>query len=464
MVALPVTVAEAAVRARYQYRRAIAVVPPRLDPLDWAHRRGTLRTAEGRTLRYGDPGVARPYQDALLVDTAPRVIVAKSRQIGISQAAAFIVAVEMLNAGTVLVISRDQGAAGDFLGYVRTALLGDPEAPELVTDNAYELALANGGTAVAQPATRKAGRGTPATLVILDEQAWQDYAALIWTAVLPTLAATDGRLIVLSSVNGQGNLFHQLWQAATAGAHLAAETVGPDGARGQGAGWSWHFFPWSVHPDWRATPGWYAAQVDRLGAEAAGQEFGVDFLRSGAARFDPDDIDALWRMPALLPPEVGHRYVTAWDIARKRDATVGFTFDVSTAPFRVVAYERHLRLSYPEQARRIEARHVAYPGETWVESNGPGDPLIQFLTVPVKEFVTTALTKRNALDALLLLLQRRELIAPHLPEWKRELTLYQDNDAAISQDTIIASAIAALVAGRPVVEQRRTPTVSMRTY
>lgn len=425
---------EAELEIEYRADPGLVLVPPRLDPHAWAMARGTLRTADGTTLRYAD--VCRDYQDDLLRDEARRVIVAKSRQIGISQVLAFVVATEMLNGGTALVISRDQGAAGEFLGYVRTALLGDPDAPALLTDNAYELVLANGGRAVGQPATRKAGRGIPATLVVLDEQAWQEYADLIWTAVLPTLATTEGRLFVLSTPNGYGNLFHRLWEEA----------------QRAGAGWSHHFLPWWRHPQWQAEADWAARKKDedRLTDEQFAQEYDVDFARSGSAVFDPGQVARMQRLAAFPPASTGHRYVKGWDIARKRDAFVGFVLDISTSPFHVVHFERHLRLSYPDQASAIERVHAAYPGETWVESNGVGDPLIQFLSIRVNEFTTTALTKRNGIDALLLLIQRDELVSPPIPEWARELLVYQRDDKNLQQDTVMASAIAALAAGRPV--------------
>lgn len=418
--------AEAELRLRHKHRQRQAAP---LSPLDWARAHATLRTADGRVLRYAD--VARPYQDAILADASPRVIIAKSRQLGISQAVAFLVAAESIRGGTALWISRNSEQASLALDYVYTALNTAPHPP-FATQNRQSYELANGGKVLTQPATRAAGRGVAASLVILDEMAWQEYAEEIYTAVLPTLATVGGRLVVLSTPHGRANLFYRLWVAA----------------QEPGSGWSPHFLPWSVHPDWDEA--WAAARRDELGAEAFAQEHGVDFLVSGGARFDPADIAALWQMPSLLTAQSNHRYIGAWDIARKRDAFVGFTVDISTAPFRVVAYERHLGLSYPEQARRIEERHRAYPGRTLVESNGVGDPLIQFLTVPVEEFVTTPRTKRNALDALKLLMQRRELIAPRLPEWERELTLYEDNDANLVQDTVMASAIAALAAGRPV--------------
>lgn len=400
-------------------------------PLDWALAHGVIRTADGRALRFGD--VARDYQTALLADRHPRRIVAKSRQIGISQTVAFEVAHEALQGGTAVVISRNGEQAALFLDYVYTAL-SDCDHPAYTSENAQSLEMANGGKVITQPATRSAGRGIPATLVVIDEQAWQEYARLIYTAVLPMLAETGGRLIILSTPQGQDNLFAELWHAA----------------QREGANWSPHFLPWNVHPVWRETPGWEDARRDELGDEAFAQEHGVDFLRSGANVFDPDEIERMWRLQSFPEPQPNHRYVKGWDIARKQDAFVGFVFDISTSPFQIAHFERHLRLSYPDQAARIETIHAAYPGETWVESNGVGDPLIQFLSIIVKEFTTTALTKRNAIDALKLLMQRDELISPRIPEWARELGIYTRQDQNIMQDTVIAAAIVALAAGRPV--------------
>lgn len=418
-------------RAKYRALYAVPAPPPRPTPLDWAYANATLRTADGRVLRYRD--VPRPYQDAILSDPSDRIIIAKSRQIGISQTVAYLAAEEACAGGTVLWLSRNGEQAGLALDYVYTAL-SRCDHPAYVTQNSFSTELANGGRIITQPATRGAGRGIPATLVIIDEQAWQEYAREVYTAVVPTLSTTGGRLIVLSTPHGRGNLFAELWESA----------------QQEGSPWSCHFLPWWHHPDWGDN--WAAARKDEMGAEAFAQEYDVDFAVSGAAVFDPADIERLWRLPDFAPPVAEHQHVSAWDIARKQDAFVGFTFDVSTSPFQVVAYERHQRMSYPDQAGAIAARHARYPGRTVVESNGVGDPLIQFLTIQVEEFQTTALTKRNAIDALQLLVQRGELVSPRIPQWQRELTLYQRDDKALVQDTVMASAIAALTAGRPVRE------------
>lgn len=398
---------------------------------------GVLRTADGRVLRFGD--VARDYQRDILADDGDRVIVLKSRQIGISQTVVFVVAKEALDGGTAVVFSRNQDQAELFLDYVYTAL-SQTAHPPYVVENQQSLEMAHGGKVVTQPATKSAGRGIPATLVVIDEMAWQEYARLLFTAIVPMLAETGGRLIVLSSPNGRTNLFFELWQAAQAA----------------GSAWSPHLLPWTVHPTWRATPGWKEARIDELGEQGFAQEHDCDFVASGLAVFEEADVAALWRLTDYPACDIAHRYVSAFDIARRRDAFVGVTFDISTSPFQVAAFERALRLPYPVQAQRIEARRAAFPGTVIVESNGVGDPLIEFLTIQVEPFTTTALTKRNAITALNLLLQRRELVAPTpeaAPEMKQvrsELTLYQWQDEQLVQDCVMALAMAALKAGRPV--------------
>lgn len=394
--------------------------------------------------------MARDYQRALLADTSQRVIVLKARQLGVSQTLAFLAAHEARRGGVALVVSRTGEQAAEFLLAVRQALAGDPDAPAIARDNLSRLELANGGRAIAQSATPGAGRGHAATLAVIDEAAWQEYAREIYTALLPTLAQTGGRLVVVSTPRGQGDPFHELWQRA-----LASDE------------WSCHELPWSVHPDWSRDPDWRAARIDELGEVGFAREFGCDFAASGAAVFEADDVAALFRLGAFAEPVYGRRYVTAFDIARRRDAFVQVTLDTSVQPFALVALDRQLRLPYPEQARRIEAASARWPGAVVVESNGVGDPLIEFLRVRVTPFVTTALSKRNALQALRLLLERRELAAPvveaapALAQLRRELSQYQYDDAGLAQDCVMALAIAALSAGRPVNALAALPVATL---
>jgi len=182
MVALAVLQAELELEALYG---GLSLVPPRPDALAWAREHAIIRTASGAILRYAD--VAREYQDAILADTASRIIVAKSRQIGISQVVAFIVALEGVSGGTAVVVSRNEDQAVKFLRYVRTVI--SRMEVTLAHDNTKSLVFANGGSIEVQAATRGAGRGTAYTLAVLDEMAWMDHPLLGQGAQQPLRAS-----------------------------------------------------------------------------------------------------------------------------------------------------------------------------------------------------------------------------------------------------------------------------------
>lgn len=159
------------------------------SPLAWAIDQVRLVTPAGL-----EPFVPYAYQAALLADREPRAIVLKARQVGISQSAAVLIAHEALfkSNATVLLVSRDQGAAGHLLAMVYAIFdeLDDP--PVYAKRGTFECELANGSRIISQPATAKAARGLTATLVVLDEFAFCDYDDGIYRAVQPTLSRGGG--------------------------------------------------------------------------------------------------------------------------------------------------------------------------------------------------------------------------------------------------------------------------------
>ncbi len=444
------------------------------DALEWSRKYGLFRTADNRILQFKN--AERGYQAALLQDRSKRIIVGKARQIGISNTLAFRCAFEALRGGTVLVVSKSLEQAVLFLRYVYIALNNAPH-PRFLRRSLTSLEFVTGGGIFAQASSDKAGRGIPASLAILDEYAWQEYARETYTAIVPSLSTTDGTLILLSTPNGQGEPFSEQWEFAKADASAAEE-------EGRDPIWSIHFLPWNVNPDWDKM--WAERMRADMGIREFAQEYDVDFLLSGLNVFSAAEIQSLWQLPPVPDPTRffempirGHRYVSGFDIGRKQDAFVGFTFDITHNPYKVVAYERHERLPYPEIAARINWRHHFYNGmmpdgddpafmvpdpnfgsveerptcKTVVESNGVGDPVIGFLSVPVTEFTTSPLSKKNLIDALMLLMQRGELVSTMIPQWKKELTVYVRDDEHLVQDTVMASGITALVAGRPIVRR-----------
>ena len=389
------------------------------SPLLWAHSVAVpLHHPTRGEVRF----VPYRYQEALLRDRAPLRIVLKSRQTGISQT----LAVETAHAAlfrpnsTHLWLSKDQESASQALGYVKTALYG--VGARLVKDQEQSVKLANGSRVVSLAASPSSGRSFAATSVYLDEFAFAHYHQQLFTAVAPT-TSQGGRLTVVSTPNGRANTFFLLWS-------------------GQGGGeWSRHTIHWRDCPVYDET--WYAVNRPRYTAAQWAQEFECDFVTSGLARFSPADIERAHEgATGVREPMDGEEYVTAWDIGRRRDATVGVTL-TTRAPFQVVAFERLDGWSYPRIQRAIEARAARWTGVTYVESNGVGDPVIENLTTGVVPHVTSAKSKLQALDALTLLLERGDIKWTGLAQLDAEMLVYQDDDKDLVQDCVMALSMAA---------------------
>lgn len=382
------------------------------------------------------------YQAELLRDTAPRRLVVKARQIGISQ----VMAIEAVHKAiyqpnaTILLVSRNQELAVNLLGYAYNTLASiREEIPAQTKANESEIGFANGSRIKSLPANRSTGRGFAASQIYLDEYSFIQYSEDIYRSVSPAVGL-GGRLTVFSTPDGRANHFFQLW-------------AGIDGSE-----WSRHEIPWwkcpeynpsTLKPDDPESLEWYRRERPKYTAQQWASEYECDFATSGEAVFRHEDIEACadgWL--GLQEPVKGRQYVTAWDIGRRQDATVGITLDVTEAVHQVVAFERHLGLPYPAIQAAIDRRSRAYPGRHWVESNGVGDPVIENLSQPVTPFTTTAKTKQQAITALALA-HENKTFKHGVPQLRLETQLYQINDQALIQDAVMAAAIAEFEASKP---------------
>ena len=133
-----------------------------------------------------------------------------------------------------------------------------------------KMEFANGSYIESLPSASDPARGESAYLVVVDELAFLQNSEEAWGAIEP-VADVGGRVIMLSTANGEGNLFHRLWVGATTGANRFTPL----------------FFPWSANgrsPDWyeakaRDTPDWLMAQEYPQSSQDA-------FLRSGRPVFN----------------------------------------------------------------------------------------------------------------------------------------------------------------------------------
>ena len=278
-----------------------------------------------------------PAQEVVARDlTAYRLtLILKARQLGISWiCCAYSLWLCLFHAGKVVIfLSKGELEATELLRRVSALYSRLPDSlktnvPPLLKGNNSLLAWGNGSRIQSLASSKGAGRSFTASLVVMDEAAFILWANEIYTALKPTIDG-GGQLIILSTANGLGNLFHLLWTRAVAKLN------------------DFH----TIFLDWRARPGrdevWYAAQL----AEATDrmqvlQEYPATpteaFIASGRVRFAPEwtEAQSVNQIPTLpvLPlillklkqkaeesrrgtlyvyelPQPGRRYVLAADVA-----------------------------------------------------------------------------------------------------------------------------------------------------
>lgn len=414
--------------------------PP--DPLAWAVAKATIP----HPVRGLIPFTPYPYQADFLQQRAVRRLILKARQIGFSQ----IFALEALHTAshteeaTILFVSRSQDLATNLLRYCYVAYNRLRDAPGLVKANESELGLANGSRIKSIPANRSTGRGFAARDVYLDEFGYADYAEEIYQSISPTLSQ-GGRLTIASTPNGTGNLFHDLWMTGDFARMLVP----------------WHHCP-AYYTDSERAAGlapdqsaWYLKNRPDYTAQQWAAEYECDFVGSGVTVFSPLIIDqaedGAW---GDVDPEDGRSYVTSVDIGRRRDATVINTFDITEEPYQRVAHTRLERVPYPLIQQTIERHGRTYPGTVLIESNGPGDPVIENLDIAADPFVTSARSKVQAIQSLQLLLEHGRLKARWTDQERRELVGYQWDDGKLVQDCVMSLAIGATLLDQPEVSIR----------
>jgi hypothetical protein len=409
-------------KARLAQRARSSPVSP--SALDWAQQNATIvLPTEGR-----QPFTPYTYQQRIFDDTNPRRIILKARQTGISNA----VAIEALHKAitrpdsTELIVSRNQEAAGVLIRYCQHTLNGLRSIPKLTSENQSTLVFENGSRIMSLPATPSTGRGIAATDVYLDEFAFTQYDALIYESIIGTIS-TGGRLTVLSTPNGRANMFFRLWSGL------------------EGGEWSRHQIHWSDCP--RYDDAWAERTKSEMTRQSFAQEYDLDFIASGDAVFDPDDLVKA-RQNHNPDPAGCEEIITAWDIGRRQDHTVGITIGRRDDIWHEIAYQRML-VPYPVIQSSIETRHRTMGGTTAVESNGVGDPVIENVSVPVTPFTTTTKTKTQAIQSLQLLIQQGRFKYGS-DQLDRELGLYQWDDKTLIQDSVMAASIAAFQVVHPL--------------
>jgi hypothetical protein len=231
------------------------------------------------------------------------LVLLKARQLGMSWAVCGYVLWRCLfqRGQLIFLLSKGQKEANELLRRVKAIYQRLPQwlrdrLPRVDPrkDNASEILWTNGSSIQSLPATRNAGIGNAASVVVMDEAAHMKYGDELYLNIKPTIDA-GGQLILLSTANGIGGLFHTIWEKATEGLN----------------GFRTIFIPWWCRPG--RDRKWFRARVaESNDPKLIPQNYPANpveaFLASGNMRFDAAWINAQAQnlreplAPAELPP------------------------------------------------------------------------------------------------------------------------------------------------------------------
>lgn len=397
------------------------------DPAYFIDAYGVIDDAQGHGEGAGTmPFRLWPAQRELLADLhgSPKVLILKARQLGISWlCCGYVLWSCLFRPGQLaLLFSKGQDEANELLRRVRVLYDRLPEPlrdrlPRLVREMVTALEWDNGSRVRSLPATKGAGRTFTASLIVLDEMAHMQWARELYSAAKATVN-DGGQFVGLSSANGVGNLFHQLWARAAAGADRFRAV----------------FLPWTARPG--RDDDWYAGQLaDSPDPDLIRQEYPANpteaFVVSGRTRFHPDwvaDQDGNLREPlpaASLPaairhvpglayyadPVPGRRYAIGADVAEGLeggDYSAAVAIDRET---RAEVASVRGRMEPDEYADALDALGRHFDATVAVERNNHGHAVLLKLNALAYPkvalghdgrpgWLTNSVTKPVAIDAL----------------------------------------------------------------
>lgn len=244
----------------------------------------------------------------------------------------------------VAILANNAAMAKSILAEIKDAYEEMPEflKPGVKEYNAHSVIFDNGCKIIARATSPNAIRGETINLLILDEFAHVDnhICEPFWTANYPTLTATEGQCIIISTPNGTGNLYFDIWQKA-----IRTENS---------------FVPIKV--DWWEVEGrdeeWKKETIKNIGLVKFNQEYNCQFQGSTITLIDADFIIKHLKSenPIATPdaytkiweyPKTGRKYVIVIDTSAGvgSDYSVMNVFDITEYPFKpatqVASYRRN---------------------------------------------------------------------------------------------------------------------------
>lgn len=255
-------------------------------------------------------------------------------------------------------------------------------------------------------------RGESFHVVIEDEAARISEEAHA-DAIQPTLADHDGDLLCISTPKGR-NWFWREWERGrdSNDSRDSRESIASFQA------------PSSDNPNANIRAAFHRARAT-VSERTFKQEWLAQFVEGGGTVFR--SLREVSTATAQSHALEDHSYVFGVDWARTTDFTVITCVDSTTKE--LVAMDRFTGIGYELQLTRLRAMYERFkPYAIVAESNAMGGPLIEQLNkteMPVKAFNTTNASKDDAINALALAFERRDLRILNHPALIAELEAYE---------------------------------------
>ena len=242
---------------------------------------------------------------------------------------------------TIAILANKGAVAREMLARVTLALENLPFflQPGCKALNKGSIEFSNNSKIMAAATSGSSIRGLSINLLFLDEFAFVENDAQFYTSTYPVVSAgKDTQIIVTSTANGIGNVYHKLWEGAVTKTN--------------------EFKPFRV--DWWDVPGrddkWKEETISNTSELQFEQEFGNTFHGRGntliaanhlLAQKAVEPISIQENLFIYKEPVKDHDYIICVDVAKGRgqDYSTFNVIDVSTEPFEQVCVFRDNNIS-----------------------------------------------------------------------------------------------------------------------
>lgn len=236
----------------------------------------------------------------------------------------------------IAILANKGSTAREMLGRISLMLENLPFflQPGCRALNKGSIEFSHNSKLVASATSGSSIRGKSVSLLYLDEFAFVENAGTFYTSTYPVISSgKQSRVIITSTANGVGNIFHRIWEGAIQKTN--------------------EYKPLRV--DWGDVPGrdekWKEETIANTSELQFEQEFGNSFIGTGTTLISSDTLLSLRSENPIYTqggvrvyqkPIENHNYVMTVDVAkgRNKDYSTFTIIDISVQPFLCVAIYR----------------------------------------------------------------------------------------------------------------------------